>query len=77
LILTKFAVKNCICAQALIQTKVIYSSDLFTYNAKYFRTLPKEKWQWRSFTNSLHSMPKLVHEVVWQAPQCMDEVSWQ
>jgi len=43
LILTKFAVKNCICAQALIQTKVIYSSDLFTYNAKYFRTLPKEK----------------------------------
>jgi len=60
---------------------VIYSSDLFTYNAKYFQTLHREKW--RSFTNSLHSMlkrvhdvawqfaKKLVHKVVWQAPQCM------
>jgi len=46
---------------------VIYSSDLFTYIAKYLQTLPKEKW--RSFTNSLRSM--LKHEVVWQAPQCM------
>jgi len=43
---------------------VIYSSDLFTYNAKYFQTLRKEKW--RSFTNSLCSMLKLVHEVDWQ-----------
>jgi len=43
---------------------VIYSSDLFTYNAKYFQTLRREKWQ--SFTNSLRSMLKLVHEVVRQ-----------
>jgi len=33
---------------------VIYSSDLFTYNAKYFQTLSGEKW--RSFANSLCSM---------------------
>jgi len=46
---------------------VIDSSDLFTYNAKYFQTLCKEKW--RSFANSLHSMLKLrstLHEVAWQ-----------
>jgi len=46
---------------------VIYSSDLFTYNAKYFQTLFGEKW--RSFANSLRSMLKLrstVHEVAWQ-----------
>jgi len=46
---------------------VIYSSDLFTYNAKYFQTLSGEKW--RSFANSLRSMLKLrstVHEVAWQ-----------
>jgi len=59
---------------------VIYSSDLFTYNAKYFQALPREKW--RSFTDSLRSMLKLVHEVarqfakklevVWQAPQSMN-----
>jgi len=58
---------------------VIHSSDLFTYNAKYFQTLPMEKW--RSFTNScvlklVHEVAwqftkKVVHEVVWQAPQCM------
>jgi len=42
---------------------VIYSSDLFTYNAKYFQTLRGDKW--RSSTNSLHSMLKLVHEVAW------------
>jgi len=60
---------------------VIYSNDLFTYNAKYFQTLPREKL--RYFANSLRSMlklvhgvawqftQKLVHEVVWQAPQCM------
>jgi len=76
-----FAVKSCIYAQAL-ETKVIYSSDLFAYNARYLQTLPREKW--RSFTNSLRSMlklvhevswqfaKKLVHEVVWQAPQCME-----
>jgi len=39
---------------------VIYSNNLFTH-AKYFQTLPREKW--RSFTNSLRSMLKLVHEV--------------
>jgi len=46
---------------------VIYSSDLFTYNAKYFQTLSGEKWQ--SFANSVRSMLKLrttVHEVAWQ-----------
>jgi len=43
---------------------VIYSSDLFTHNAKYFQTLRREEW--RSFINSLRSMLKLVHEVVWQ-----------
>jgi len=48
---------------------VIYSSDLFTYNAEYFKILPREKLE--SFTNCLRSMLKLVHEVVWQAPQCM------
>jgi len=48
---------------------VIYSSDLFTYNATYFPTLPRGKW--RSLTKSLRSMLKLVHEVVWQAPQSM------
>ena len=64
---------------------MIYSSDLFTYNAKYFQTLPREKW--RFFANSLRSMLKLVHEVawqfakklvheaVWQAPQCMKLLS--
>jgi len=30
--------------------KAIYSNDLFTYNATYFQTLPREKW--RSFANS-------------------------
>jgi len=60
---------------------VIYSSDLFACNAKYFQTLPRDKWQ--SFAKSLRSMlklghevawqfdKKLVHEVVWQARQCM------
>jgi len=46
---------------------VIYSSDLFTYNAECFQTLSGEKW--RSFANSLRSMLKLhsaVHEVAWQ-----------
>jgi len=43
---------------------VIYSSDLFTYSAKDFQTLRREKWQ--SFTNNLRSMLKLVHKVVWQ-----------
>jgi len=46
---------------------VIYSSDLFTHNAKHFQTFSGEKW--RSFANSLHSMLKLrstVHEVAWQ-----------
>jgi len=37
LFLTKVAVKSCIYAQAF-ETTVIYSSDLFTYNAKYFQT---------------------------------------
>jgi len=55
---------------------VIYSSDLVTYNAKYFQTLRREKW--RSFTNSLHSMLKLVHEVAWQfAKKLVHEVVWQ
>jgi len=46
---------------------VIYSSDLFTYNAKYFQTLSGNKG--RSFANSLRSMLKLrstVHEVAWK-----------
>jgi len=45
---------------------VIYSSDLFTYNAKYFQTVSGEKW--RSFANSLRSMLKrsTVHEFAWQ-----------
>jgi len=48
------------------KTTVIYSSDLFTYNAKYFQTLSGEKW--RSFASSLRSMLKLrstVYEVAW------------
>ena len=54
---------------------MIYSSDLFTYNAKYFQTLPREKW--RSFANSLRSMLKLVHEVAWQfAKKLVHEVVW-
>jgi len=46
---------------------VIYSSDLFTYNAKYFQTLSGEKWL--CFAYSLHSMLKLrstLHEVAWK-----------
>jgi len=46
---------------------VIYSSNLFTYNAKYFQALSDEKWQ--SFAKSLRSMLELcstVHEVAWQ-----------
>jgi len=46
---------------------MIYSSDLFTYNAKYFQTLSGEKW--RFFANSLRSMLKprsTLHEVAWQ-----------
>jgi len=46
---------------------VIYSSDLFTYNAKHFQTLSGEKW--RSFANSWRSMLKLrstVDELAWQ-----------
>jgi len=46
---------------------VISSSDLFTYNAKYFQTFVGEKW--RFFADSLCSMLKLrstVHEVVCQ-----------
>jgi len=46
---------------------VIYSSNLFTYNAKYFQALSDEKW--RSFAKSLRSMLELcstVHEVAWQ-----------
>jgi len=46
---------------------VIYSSDLFTCNAKYFQTLSGEKW--RSFAYSLRSTLKLrstAHEVAWQ-----------
>ena len=55
---------------------MIYSSDLFTYNAKYFQTLSREKW--RSFINSLHSMLKLVQEVAWQlAKKLVHEVVWQ
>jgi len=55
---------------------VIYSSDLFTYNAKYFQILPREKWQ--SFANSLRSMLKLVDEVGWQfAKKLVHEVVWQ
>jgi len=44
--------------------KVIYSSDLFTYSAKYFETAHREKWL--SFANSLSSMLKLVPGMVWQ-----------
>jgi len=46
---------------------VIYSSDLFRYNAEYFQTLSVAKW--RSFAKSLRSMLKLrstVHEVAWK-----------
>jgi len=43
--------------------KVIYSSDLFTYSAKYFETAHREKWL--SFANSLSSMLKLVPGMVW------------
>jgi len=66
LFLTKVAVKSGIYAQGFYST-VIYSSDLFTCNAKYFQTLSGEKWQ--SFANSLRSMLKLcstLHEVAWQ-----------
>ena len=66
LFLTQVAIKSCIYAQAL-QTTVIYSSDLFTYNAKYFQTLSGDKW--RSFASSLRSMSKprsTMHEVAWQ-----------
>jgi len=52
------------------------TSNLFTYNVKYFQTLPREKWQ--SFANSLRSMLKLVHEVAWQFPKkLVHEVAWQ
>ena len=50
-----------------LNTTVIYSRDLFTYNVKYLQTLLGEKWQ--SFANSSGSMLKLrytVHEVVSQ-----------
>jgi len=66
LFLTKVSVKSCIYAQAFYTT-VIYSSDLFTYNAKYFQTLSGEKW--RSFASSLRGMLILrstVHGVAWQ-----------
>jgi len=46
---------------------VIYSSNLFTYTAKYFQTLSGKKW--RSFANSLRSLLKLrstLYEVAWQ-----------
>jgi len=46
--------------------KVIYTSDLFTYNAKYFQTFSGEKWG--SFAKSLRSMLRLrstVNEVAW------------
>jgi len=46
---------------------VIYSSDLFTYNVKYFQTLSAEKC--RSFANYLLSMLKFrstVHNVAWE-----------
>ena len=49
LVLTKVA-KSCSYLQTL-NTTVIYSSDLFFYNAKYLQTLLGEKW--RSFANSL------------------------
>ena len=55
--------KSCISAQTFLTT-VIYSGDLFTYNAIYLKTLLGEKW--RSLANSLPSMLKLrssVHEV--------------
>ena len=58
--------ESCIYSQTL-KTTVIYSSNLFTYNAKYLPTFLGEKW--RSFANSLQSMLKLrstVHEVVSQ-----------
>ena len=58
--------KSCIYSQTL-KTAEIYSSDLFTYNAKYLQRLLREKW--RSFAKSLLSMLKLhstVHEVVSQ-----------
>jgi len=64
--LTKVAIKSGIYAQASYRT-VIYSSDVFTYNAKYFQTLSGEKW--RSFAKSLRSMLKprsTLHEAAWQ-----------
>jgi len=44
--------------------KVIFSSDLFTYSAEYFQTVPREKWLY--FANSLCRMLKFVPGVVWQ-----------
>jgi len=46
---------------------VIYSSNLFPCNAKYFQTLSGKKWP--SFANSLRRMLKFritVHDVAWQ-----------
>ena len=66
LLLTKVAVKTGIYAKAFYTT-VIYSSDLFTYNAEYRKTLSGEKWP--PFANSLRIMLKLsftLHEVAWQ-----------
>jgi len=66
LLLTKVAVKTGIYAKAFYTT-VIYSSDLFTYNAEYRETLSGEKWP--PFANSLRIMLKLsftLHEVAWQ-----------
>jgi len=37
--------------------KVIFSSDLFTYSAEYFQTVPREKWLY--FANSLCRMLKI------------------
>ena len=66
LFVTNVAVRSGIYVQASY-TIVIYSSDLFAYNAKYFQALSGEKW--RSFANSLRSMLKCrstVNEVAWE-----------
>jgi len=67
LFLTKVAVRSCIYAQAF-QTTVIYLSDLFTFDAKYFQFGNLSGEEWRSFANSLRGMLKrrcTVHEVAW------------
>jgi len=57
---------------------VIYLSDIFTYNAKYFQALGLPREKWRSFANSLPGMLKLLHDVAWQfAKKLVHKVVWK